>query len=294
MAEVTRERTGQIVRTVFEILEEHPEGVQARDVIEETKRRLPPTDFEKSLYPTTSAPRFDKILRFSTIGPVKAGWMTKSKGNWIVTDAGRMAYKDFKDPADFMREASKLYNAWRKAQIDTSDETTESVEAVTSGATLEEAEESAWSEISTYLRAMPPYDFQDLIAALLRGMGYHVAWVAPPGKDDGLDIVSYTDPLGAEGPRIKTQVRRRNESKTTLDDLRSFLSTLSNQDVGIFVSTSGFTVDATREARRQETRRITLIDLETFFDLWVENYENLNEQDRQRLPLKPVYFLSID
>jgi restriction system protein len=141
---------------------------------------------------------------------------------------------------------------------------------------------------------MPPYDFQDLIAALLRGMGYHVAWVAPPGKDDGLDIVSYTDPLGAEGPRIKTQVRRRNESKTTLDDLRSFLSTLSNQDVGIFVSTSGFTVDATREARRQETRRITLIDLETFFDLWVENYENLNEQDRQRLPLKPVYFLSID
>ncbi|MGC1239551.1 MAG: restriction endonuclease [Acidimicrobiales bacterium] len=185
----------------------------------------------------------------------------------MITDDGIAAYEKIKDPAEFRREASKLYNAWRKAQIETSDDATESVEAVTSGATLEEAEESAWSEISTYLRAMPPYDFQDLVAALLRGMGYHVAWVAPPGKDDGLDIVSYTDPLGAEGPRIKTQVRRRNESKTTLDDLRSFLSTLSNQDVGIFVSTSGFSADAIREARRQEIRRITLMDLETFFDL---------------------------
>ena len=44
---------------------------------------------------------------------------------------------------------------------------------------------------------MPPYQFQDLVAALLRAMGYHVAWVAPPGKDGGTDIVAYTDPLGA-------------------------------------------------------------------------------------------------
>ena len=139
---------------------------------------------------------------------------------------------------------------------------------------------------------MPPYEFQDLVAALLTAMDYHVSWVAPPGKDRGLDIVAYTDPLGAEGPRIKIQVRRRNDSKTTSDDLRSFLAVLSSQDVGIFVSTSGFTSDAIVEARHQEIRRITLIDLETFFDLWVQHYENLTEQDRQRLPLRPVYFLS--
>ena len=97
---------------------------------------------------------------------------------------------------------------------------------MTATATLEEADESAWGEIAQHLRQMSPYDFQDLVAALLGGMGYHVSWVSPPGKDRGVDILAYTDPLGAEGPRIKVQVKRRNDTKTTVDDLRSFMAVL--------------------------------------------------------------------
>ena len=43
---------------------------------------------------------------------------------------------------------------------------------------------------------MQRYDFQDLVADLLRGMSYRVSWVAPPGKGGGIDIVAYTDPPG--------------------------------------------------------------------------------------------------
>jgi restriction system protein len=121
-----------------------------------------------------------------------------------------------------------------------------------------------------------------------------VSWVAPPGPDRGIDILAYTDPLGAEGPRIKVQVKRRNETRTTVDDLRSFMAVLSNQDVGIFVSSGGFTSDAKIEARNQETRRITLIDLPELFDLWVKYYSDLDEDDKRRLPLKPIYFLAVD
>ncbi len=132
--------------------------------------------------------------------------------------------------------------------------------------TMEEAEEAAWSEVERYLQTMNPYDFQALVAALLRAMGYHVSWVAPPGPDKGIDILAHTDPLGVSVPRIKVQVKRREE-KVNAEGLRSFLAVLGEQDVGIFVSTGGFTGEAESEVRTQEKRRVTLLDLEKLFDL---------------------------
>lgn len=294
MAEITRERAGQIVRAAFGVLLNHPDGLQVRHLIEEVKRVLPLTEYEQGSYQNSpGVPRFDKIIRFTTIQSVKAGWLVKSKGVWTLTDAGRDAYVAFPEPGDFMRESYRLYAAWKRAQPDDTPPDDTGVDEGTASATLEEAEEAAWTEIAQYLNSMPPYEFQDLVAALLGAMGYHVAWVSPPGKDGGVDIVAYTDPLGAEGPRIKVQVKRRADSKTAVDDLRSFMAVLSGGDVGIYVSTGGFTSDATAEARNQESRRITLIDLERLFDIWVQHYDQLADPDQQRLPIRPVYFLAL-
>ena len=139
---------------------------------------------------------------------------------------------------------------------------------------------------------MPPYEFQDLVAALLDAMGYHVAWIAPPGPDKGIDLVAYTDPLGASGPRIKVQVKRRAD-KIAVQEVRSFVAVLSDKDVGIFVSTGGFTSDAHAEARHQESRRVSLIGMDELFDLWVEYYDQMEESAKQRLPLKPIYYLAL-
>jgi restriction system protein len=49
------------------------------------------------------------------------------------------------------------------------------------------------------------------------------------------------------------------------------MALLGDDDVGLFVCTGGFTKDASTAARTQEKRRITLIGLETLFDLWVEH-----------------------
>ena len=70
------------------------------------------------------------------------------------------------------------------------------------------------------------------------------------------------------------------------------MAVLGANDIGLFVCTGGFTSEAHREARTQEIRRITLLDAQGLFDLWIEYYDRLPEQDRQRLPLRPVYFLS--
>jgi restriction system protein len=290
VAEITRRRSGELVRGVFKLLLSHPEGLQAKAVLEKLADIVPPTEFEKTTYPRRpDVRRYEKIVRFSTIGPVKAGWLVKNKGLWTLTDAGRKAYEEFVDPEQLMKEAGRLYRQWAAEQPQEPDTPVDegSPDAAT---TLEEAEEAAWAEIEEHLESMNPYDFQELVAGLLRAMGYHVAWISPPGPDKGIDVIAHTDPLGIQGPRIKVQVKRRSD-KTTIDGVRSLLALLGEGDVGLFISTGGFTRDAEDEARRQEKRRIMLVDLKRLFDLWVEHYDRIPEVQRRLLPIRPVYFL---
>jgi restriction system protein len=296
MAEITRRRQGELLQAVLRALEDHPEGLPATEVLRGVEQSVGSTDFEKSEYPKQpGVRRFEKIVRFSTIGAVKAGWLVKNKGQWIMTDEGRDALSSFPDPEDLFRESDRLYRIWRKGQPDSDDtvveEGEEEADSPSAAITLEEAEETAREAIHDYLSAMPPYDFQDLVAALLRAMNYHVAWIAPPGPDKGVDIVAYNDPLGATGPRIKVQVKRRAD-KIAVHEVRSFMAVLSTNDVGIFVTTGGFTTEAQAEARQQESRRVSLLTMDDLIDLWVERYERLPESDKQLLPLRPIYYLA--
>lgn len=278
------------MRGVFKLLLGHPEGLAAKLVLEKLVETVPPTEFEKTTYPRRpDVRRYEKIVRFSTIGPVKAGWLVKNKGLWTLTDAGRRAYEQFVDPEQFMKEAGRLYRKWAAEQPQ-EPETPVDEGSPDAATTLEEAEEAAWTEIEEHLEQMNPYDFQELVAGLLRAMGYHVAWVSPPGPDKGIDVIAHTDPLGIQGPRIKVQVKRRSD-KTTIDGVRSLLALLGEGDVGLFISTGGFTREAEDETRRQEKRRIMLVDLKRLFDLWVEHYDRIPEVQRRLLPIRPVYFL---
>ena len=300
MAEITRRRTGELLRELFNILMAAPEGLQASAALAALADRVTLTPYEADSY-ESGGRRFDKIVRFATVDCVKAGWLVKEKGIWTITDEGRKAHAELADPEAFYRRAVKLYSEWRAAQPDAeaapsittpdpdplaADNTAKAVSI-----TYEEAEEHAWAEISTYLRAMNPYDFQDLVADLLRAMGYHVSWVSPPGKDGGLDVLAWPDALGTRPPRIKVQVKRQQVA-VSVDGLRSFMALLGDDDVGLFVCTGGFTKDAETEARTQEKRRVTLIGLDKLFDLWVEHYDKLTDQARRRLPLRPIQFLS--
>lgn len=286
---ITRERTGVLLQTLFRVLIEQPEGIAARDALEAVASKVKLTDHEAGEY-ETGGRRFDKILRFATVDAVKAGWMTKSKGVWSITDAGSEALKALPKAEEFYKEASRLYWQWRRSKpIEIEPEEPADERGAT--ITFEEAEEQAWKEISNFLENIDPYDLQELVASLLEAMGYHVNWVSPRGKDAGLDIVAYTDPLGTKPPRIKVQVKRRKDS-IGVEELRSFLALINDDDVGIFVTTGGFSKDATELARHQERRLITLIDQQRLVDLWIEYQEKIDSDSHKLLPLEPIYFLA--
>ena len=47
MPEITRRRTGEMLRKLFEVLLPVPEGMQARDALAETEKRLTLSEYEK-------------------------------------------------------------------------------------------------------------------------------------------------------------------------------------------------------------------------------------------------------
>ena len=294
MAEVTKARTGLLIHKLFGILLAHPDGMRAADALSALASHVQMTPYEAGDY-ASGGRRFERIVRFATVDCVKAGWLIKDKGIWTVSTEGAQAFQQQPDPEVFYRRAVQLNWKWKKAQpapeLDEGDE-----EAVEKSATitLEQAEEMAWAEIEAHLAAMHPYEFQELVASLLKAMGYHVGWVAPPGKDGGIDVIAFNDPLGTRPPRIKVQVKRNaNSPKIDVVGLRSFMAVLGEGDVGLFVALSGFTKDAELEAR-QSQRRITLIDTAQLVDLWTRHYAALDDSARLRLPLKPVWFLAGD
>lgn len=70
------------------------------------------------------------------------------------------------------------------------------------------------------------------------------------------------------------------------------MSTLGENDVGLYVAAGGFTKDAEKEAREQEKRRISLLDMQDLFELWAEHCETIPDEERRLLPLRFVPYLA--
>lgn len=122
-------------------------------------------------------------------------------------------------------------------------------------------------------------------------MGYHVPLVAPPGRDGGIDIVAYKDPLGVTAPRIKVQVKHRDQ-KLTVREVRELEALLRKEgDIGLVVSSGGFTSEVEREIRAS-TKHIESMDLDRLTTLWQQHYSNVRETGKLLLPLSTVYFLT--
>ena len=141
--------------------------------------------------------------------------------------------------------------------------------------------------IADLISHLDPYEFQDLVAGVLRAMGFRAVTVAP-GPDRGVDIVAHPDPFGFERPRIKVQVKHR-KGNVGGPEMRSFLGTLRAGDSGLYVSTGGFTGDARLEAAERSREPVKLLDRDDFIRLLLEHYEALDSEYKAQIPLRKVW-----
>lgn len=280
MSNITIKRAGELLRSIFEILWDKPDGLTAREVLSRIPRAAQLTEDELRPSPNTNTPRYEKIARIATIPIAQAGWLAKDeKGLWRITQDGYDACSRFASAQDFYQEALRLYNERRR-------------EIPENAITLEIAQESAWMQIKKHLHSLSPNALQTMLAELLRVMGYYPAWTAPPEKQRGkINLIAHTDPIGAKGQRIVAQIIHKGQA-VTFEGIKSFASILGPNDFGMIVSMGGFTNEATQELSLNNFQKITALDAVSFFNLWETYYSELSEGTHRFLPLKAVNFLA--
>ena len=285
----SRALAAELIHAAMTILRKNGKEMPMRDLMEKVGATVDLDDWARARYAKTGHVRWQSVFHFFSIDCVKAGFLLKKNAIWYLTPEGEAALS--MEPMKLLESAQKAYRKWRAEKIDDIPEAEEEAEGTEPSLTFEEMEQAAKEGLEHFINEKNPYEFQDLVAALLRGMGYYTPFVAPKGKDGGIDIVAYRDPLGTQSPRIQVQVKHR-EASATAKEIRQLIG-LPHQagDVGIFVSSSGFTPDA-KAAARGGNIHIELIDLARFITLWQEFYSKLSDEDKALLPLRPIYFLA--
>ena len=235
--------------------------------------------------------RWTNSFQFYSIDYQKAGFIVKKSGNWYLTPEGDAALK--KTPEEVMIIANQAYHEWKKArdiEDNHEDEPTDNSAESNNAVNLDLLESDAREGIRRYIVAKSPYEFQDMVAALLRAMGYHTPFIAPKGKDGGIDIIAYLDPLGAQTPRIKVQVKHKPDATIGASDIRALLGVLRTGDIALFVTSGTFSQDA-RSTSTSSREFIRLVDGNDFIDMWQVYYDKMTDDDKNMLPLKRISFL---
>jgi len=287
----SRALAAKVTHAALSLLRDNGKEMAMRDLMEKIRATVSLDEWEKERYEKSGYVRWESILHFFSIDCVKAGYLVKKQGIWYLTAEGEEALK--LGPERLLEKAQTAYRKWKAEQPEPPEPNgeeppTEGTEPVVA---FEDMEQKALEGLEKYLNAKNPYEFQDIAAALLRGMGYYTPFVAPKGKDGGVDIVAYRDPLGTQSPRIQVQIKHR-ESPASVQEVRQLMGLLQKEgDVGIFVSTGGFSPDARTTARSSHVH-VELIDFNRFVGLWQEFYDKLSDEDKSLLPLRPIYFLS--
>lgn len=144
---------------------------------------------------------------------------------------------------------------------------------------IETTRDYVLKQLCTYTKG---YDFEDVIADLLRAMGYKVTQ-SPKGGDRGIDIVIYKDELP---PRIVVQVKSYDKDVPE-KDVQALKGAMHNNDYGLFVTLSDYSENAKKYLDdHTEIRGICGSEL---VDLLLQYYDKLSDKYRAIIPLKKVY-----
>ena len=234
----SKELASRVIFAALQILKEKGGEAPGRDVVAEVEKRVQFNDWAKAIYEKSGYVRWQSILHFFSIDCIKAGYLVKKKGVWYITPEGENALS--LGDVGLLNAASAAYRKWQELkQPSAGQEDGAAAEESQQGqeATVQGMEQLAIEGLKKQISLKNPYEFQDLAAALLRGMGYHTPFVAPLGKDGGVDIIAYRDPLGTESPRMKVQIKHRPNTTATVQEVRQLMGLLQKDgDVGIFVS----------------------------------------------------------
>ena len=126
------------------------------------------------------------------------------------------------------------------------------------------------------------FALEPFVADLFRAMGYN-AQATRAMRDDGIDVTAHRDELGIEPPILKIQVKA-HEANVGADLVKAFYAMIHERDVGIFITTGGFTAAAQKFAGAKGN--LKLVDGIEFVSLIEKYYDGLDLKFRKQIPLR--------
>jgi restriction system protein len=136
-------------------------------------------------------------------------------------------------------------------------------------------------KIKTDLKGFP---FEPFMADLFRAMGYK-AHATRNVRDDGVDIIAHRDELGIEPPILKIQVKVV-DANVSADCVKAFYAMVQERDVGIFVTTGGYSSSALSFANTKGN--LKLMNGAELVELIQKYYDGLDLKYRKQIPLRRV------
>jgi restriction system protein len=151
---------------------------------------------------------------------------------------------------------------------------------------LKGVQDLAFERIKDLINSLDWKDMQELVAGILRAMGYKTL-VSPAGADRGKDIIASPDGFGFSPPRIVVEVKHRNQRMSS-SEIRSFLGGRHRDDRGLYVSTGGFTKDALYEGERASVP-LTMWTLDELARTLMAHYAATDPETKRLVPLAYFY-----
>ncbi|WP_276893627.1 restriction endonuclease [Hallella bergensis] len=281
----------KVMYAAMQILSEHDGSCRVADLRTAVSNRVEFTSWDMEIT-NGGNPRWFAFMSYYSTCYVVAGFIQKSRGTWHLTDDGQEALS--RSPEDVFTFAIDAYDKSKAIDDDNKHSTSTDVAVAVSSEelSLDDVREKADSGIREFLASRSPYQFQDIVASLLRAMGFYTPFISPKGRDGGVDVLAFHDPLGTSTPRVKVQVKHYPNGVVSVDVVRQLIGLLNRDgDVGVVVTSGLFTSEAQRAARESH-RSIRLIDGDEFVSLWISYYSKMPEEDKSLLRITPVYFIS--
>lgn len=291
----TNRRDAEILQAVLLFIDSNGGEMRFADIKEDFPNKFNLTDKERESRKTWRESWHAILGMIGGIELKSAGLISIKKGVWTITDIGKQSLSLTLD--DFYR---LYHNKWLEIARERKNVLIESKVIGSDNIDVEEVAASDFNNIESeaqelirqYIINKNAYQFQDFVAALLRGMGYYTPWIADKGKDGGIDIIAYQDPLGISGSHIKVQVKHYPNTPIPISVVREIFANLTKpNDVGIVATSGRFTMECHKEVRHSH-KHIRLLELEDLISLWIQFYNNMNDEDKAILPIAPIYHLN--
>jgi restriction system protein len=299
MNDITLSRSEALItamhRAALRALAAAPGGqLKASALKQAIEATVPLDDWARETYATTGHTRWRSILAFSSVGMVKAGYVSKERGVWTLLPQGRAVLERGIEPRAYLAELDRRYRAWKAIQIAGGVTTAPGAAAVVASGeeeeddddsleapdermdrTLKAAHAALAAELIATIKTCEPEFFERLVVQLLLKMGYggsrqEAGRAVGRSGDGGIDGIINEDRLGLDAIYLQAKRWEGTVGEGPVRDFKGALDARGAQK-GVFITTSSFTPAAIEAARVSRSYRIVLIDGARLAELMIEH-----------------------